>query len=76
MKDNLPTVPTKFCKNCHWFKQHWLWAENIYCRYPVNVTLDPVTGDVIFNNTPRNLRTGIGSNYCGKDGKWYEPKLS
>lgn len=70
MKDNLPTVPTKFCKNCHWFKQHFMGHPQ--CINPMNVTLDPIYGNVRYIKRITDIRQDIHK--CGIDGKWYEVK--
>jgi hypothetical protein len=64
----------KFCKNCKWFYHHVLpYSSMDLCKYPYNITTEPVRGYTYFNYPPASLRSLDYSNTCGPEGRWWEP---
>lgn len=61
----------KFCKDCR-FLSEGLTRGSFHCNNPRNVNLDYVTGEPIYKNNPRDLRSH--SFLCSPQGVWFELK--
>lgn len=64
--NNMKTV---FCKDCKYFFTHNS-SPYYYCK-PPNLGISLITGDVKIG-TVSEIRQN--PDFCGKDGKWFEPK--
>ena len=64
-----------FCKYCAHFREYVLGGipRSEYHRCAKNATFDPVTGE------EQGAYCGINRSYdpfCGKEGKWFEPRVT
>lgn len=66
-------MSTKFCKDCHWF--NWIDNDTIggqFCDKEPHIR-NLVTGEII-RRIAKFQREGYGTNQCGIEARWFEPR--
>lgn len=67
----------KVCKDCKWYKNSWIDPADLsMCSNPraKGYRIEPVTGTLVYAYCDIERRKYIGSNNCGPDADFFEPK--